>query len=287
MWEILTYVFLIVPFIVVVGLLFYGYSRIAYFLFRYLKPLSAPRRKILQKFPYYRKLSFREKRIFEKRVQRFISIKEFIPREMDLVTQEMKVLIAASAVQLTFGLPEVQLAGFDKIFVYPSKYFSKVNKKYQTGEVDARGTISLAWEAFQDGYRTPDDGFNVGLHEMAHALTFENRKSDFELNIFEKEAYQNWKEAVAKEFRRVREGEKPFLRYYAFSNREEFFPVCVEYFFERPKDFKKERPELYEALCRLLKQDPIACHERKKKIIPRPSYSAVLKRRNPKRQIEN
>lgn len=205
---------------------------------------------------------------------------------MDTVTQEMKVLIAASAVQLTFGLPEVQLAGFDKIFVYPSKYFSKVNKIYQTGEVDARGTISIAWEAFEKGYSNPTDGYNVGLHEMAHALTFENRKSDFELNIFDKETYRDWKKAVVKEFKRIRNGERSFLRYYAFSNQEEFFPVCTEYFFERPVDFKRERPELYEALCKLLKQDPVACHERKK-IISRSPHIRGLKRRDRKQPIHN
>jgi Mlc titration factor MtfA (ptsG expression regulator) len=147
--------------------------------------------------------------------------------------------------------------------------------------VDARGTISLAWEAFQNGYKNPDDSYNVGLHEMAHALMFENRKSDFESNIFDKEAYINWKKAVVKEFKRIRNGEKSFLRYYAFTDREEFFPVCTEYFFEKSFDFKRERPELYGALANLLKQDPVACNERKK-IIPRPAYSRVFKRRTEK-----
>jgi Mlc titration factor MtfA (ptsG expression regulator) len=61
---------------------------------------------------------------------------------------------------------------------------------------------------------------------------------------------------VVREFTKIKQGAKSYLRRYAFYNREEFFPVCTEYFFERPKEFKKERPELYEALSKLLRQDP-------------------------------
>src|SRR5690606_8087455 len=104
MKDVVFHVFLLVPFIVVLGLGFYGYSHIFYFLFTYVKPLSNKRRKILEKFPYYKKLPFKRKLIFENRVQRFISLKEFIPKEMNEVTPEMQVLIAAAAVQLTFGL---------------------------------------------------------------------------------------------------------------------------------------------------------------------------------------
>lgn len=262
MEEALIYVVLLVPVFVVGGLIFYGYSNIIFFVFSYFKPLSIESRKILQKFTYYRKLPFHKKREFEKRVQRFISLKEFIPREMESVTQEMKVLIAASAVQLTFGLSEVQLAGFDKIYVYPTKYFSKINKAYHTGEVDARGHIVISWEAFTEGYNNPDDARNLGLHEMAHALSLVSRLSNYEVNIFEKEAYDNWKSISAQEFQRRKRGAKPYIRRYAFRDREEFFPVCTEYFFERPKEFKEQRPELYDALSRLLKQDPASHCER-------------------------
>lgn len=256
MKELIFHVFLLVPFFVVIGLVFYGYSHIFYFIFTYVKPLSNRRRRILDKFPYYKKLGFKQRLVFENRVQRFISLKEFIPQDMAEVTQEMQVMIAAAAVQLTFGLPEIQLADFDKIYVHPTKYFSKTNQRYHTGEVNPRGYIVLSWEAFEDGYKNPHDGYNVGLHEMAHALSLENIQSDYEQNIFDKDAYRHWKKVSDVEYRKMKRSRKSYLRKYASSDREEFFPVCAEYFFERPQEFKKERPELYQALARLLNQDP-------------------------------
>src|SRR5690242_13617799 len=70
--------------------------------------LPVPKRykEILQKyFSYYQQLSEVNKTKFEKKVAQFVYEKQFIPRQVDEVTIEAKVLIAASAVQLTFGLP--------------------------------------------------------------------------------------------------------------------------------------------------------------------------------------
>jgi MtfA peptidase len=253
------YIFIAVPFVVIAGLVFYGYSHIFYFVFTYFRPLSAERRKILHHFPYYRKLSLRDKHRFEKRVQRFISLKQFVPMGMEEVTREMKVMISACGVQLSFGLPEIQLADFDKILVYPKKYYSRINRRYHTGEVNPKGYIVISWEAFLEGYKKPNDGYNVGLHEMAHALSLENISSDFEENVFERKAYENWKKVSDNEFKKIRRGEKSYLRRYAFHHKHEFFPVCIEYFFEKPNEMKLERPELYEALSLLLKQDPSVC----------------------------
>ena len=70
-------------------------------------------RNILQKyFPYYRQLDDAAKNKFVEKVCVFIYRKRFIPRNVDQVTIEAKVLIAATAVQLTFGLNDIYLDHF-------------------------------------------------------------------------------------------------------------------------------------------------------------------------------
>ena len=41
---------------------------------------------------------------------------------------------------------------------------------------------------------------------------------------------------------------------YATTNRQEFFAVASEYFFERPEMLKKKHPELYETLAKVFNQ---------------------------------
>src|SRR5688572_446284 len=131
---------------------------------------------ILQKyFRYYQLLSPVNKGKFERKVCNFLYSKRFIPRNINEVTIEAKVLIAASAVQLTFGLPNIYLQHFDKILIYPNEYYSSVTKQYHKGEVNPRfGIIVLSWNNFVEGYIKPVDSVNLGLHEMAHALRLQN-----------------------------------------------------------------------------------------------------------------
>ncbi|VAW28317.1 hypothetical protein MNBD_BACTEROID06-301, partial [hydrothermal vent metagenome] len=64
---------------------------------------------------FYQRLPQKSKIIFEQKVNYFLYTKEFIPRTIEEVTDEMKALISATAVQLTFGLPDITLKHFDKI----------------------------------------------------------------------------------------------------------------------------------------------------------------------------
>ncbi len=212
---------------------------------------------ILQKyFPFYNQLDEAGKNKFAQKVCNFIYGKLFIPRNIDEVTVEARVLLAATAVQLTFGLTHVYLQHFNKILVYPNDYYSSITKRYHKGEVNPRfGIIVISWQSFVDGLIIPNDSINLGLHEMAHALRLEN--------IIRSEEYQFFDEALVAKFdefaRHLCQDENrtnSFFRPYACANEHEFFSVAVENFFERPHDFKSSIPELYSVMSKLLNQDP-------------------------------
>src|SRR5690606_15807489 len=221
-------------------------------------PVPQLYREILSRnFDYYRRLRAVDKPKFERKVCSFLYSKQFIPRQMDTVPIEARVLIAASAVQLTFGLPNVYLQHFDKILAYPNEYYSSITRQYHKGEVNPRfGIIVLSWRNFVEGYARPDHPLNVGLHEMAHALRLENiiRHSDFK--FFDEaliEKFDRYARAVCEK----PEERVPFFRPYACTNEHEFFSVAVENFFARPEAFSRELPELYDIMRRLLQQDPL------------------------------
>ena len=221
--------------------------------------MPAVYRSILENyFLYYQRLSPEKKLDFEKRVNRFIRLKHFIPRNLEEVSDEMKVLISASAVQLTFGLHEMYLTHFNRILVYPNSYYSTINHRYHKGEVNPRwGTIVLSWKDFLEGYEQPASAINLGLHEMAHALHLEDKIVNRNRSFLNEKLLDTYKNLSLQIIEKIRNGEDNFFRKYAAQNEEEFFAVSVETFFEKPEEFLANHPRLYHTMAGLLQQDPL------------------------------
>ena len=221
-------------------------------------PLKKSYRAILkQYFAYYMHLSQDDRITFERKLVRFLYSRQFIGRGI-AITDEMKVLIGASAVQLTFGLPRVYLSHFQKILVYPNDYYSTINNKYHKGEVNPRlKLIVLSWPSFVQGYIEHDSGRNLGLHEMAHALHLENRIPNHEFGFFDPNVFESWRQHAQVAMEDIRSGRARFLRPYAAEDIYEFFAVAIEFFFEQPLQLREAMPTTYQLLVKLLNQDPV------------------------------
>ena len=117
-------------------------------------------------------------------IQRFIAEKEFWGSAGLEVTDEMKVVIAASACLLVLGLPEFGLYPRTReVIIYPGEFGETVEaigpdgrrhviEDLQIGEAAYRGPILLAWDSVKRQARRPRSSDNVILHEFAHALDF-------------------------------------------------------------------------------------------------------------------
>lgn len=208
------------------------------------------------KFIFYSKLNDKNKAKFLKRLINFISNKDFHGSGGLDLTDDMIIMISASAIQLTFGLDEYRLDHFSKIFVYPKAYYSKISKQYHKGETNLAGAIILSWNNFTEGYNNPNDKVNLGLHEMAHALRFDKFKSQ-DYDRFFNAYFDKWQTVAKEEFKKTKDQSSTFFREYGGTNINEFFAVCVESFFESPSDFKNIHPELYRHMSILLNQDPL------------------------------
>lgn len=208
--------------------------------------------------PYYRKLKPKHQKEFKKRVAIFIDSKEFIPRQMEYVTEEMKIVVACLAIQLTFGLPQIYLAHFRKILIYPDNYYSTVNHNYHKGEVNPRfGIIVLSWKNLVEGIINETDGINLGLHELAHAIHLENRIANKEFGFMDVTLWKKYLDLAEFEIFKIKSAEPSFFRSAAAIDLHEFFAVLIENFFEKPKALKAYSPSLYNKVTLLLQQDPI------------------------------
>ena len=222
-------------------------------------PLYRSRKKILsQYFSYYQNLTGSDKKRFEHRVQAFISSKKYHGRNI-AIDELIRVLIAACAVQLTFGLPKILLSHFERIIVYPNDYYSTIHQRYHRGEINPRlKAIVLSWHHFLDGYVKKNDGINLGLHEMAHALHLENMIFNEEYDFLDRNALSSWERQAQVEMTRIRQDEGHLFRQYATVSEHEFFAVAVENFFERSEQFQAHMPDLYHAMTLILKQNPLS-----------------------------
>lgn len=211
--------------------------------------------RILKKrFPYYRHLAEELQLRFLIRLQDFMKRKHFIIKNNEGV-KEMPVLVSAAAIQLTFGLASYLFPFYKYIRIYPEEYFRENSFKVLAGN-EQGNIISVAWNHFLNDYEKPDDGSNVGLHEMSHALYIQKmvieegwaRKFSKNYNcllIASKKACQA--EAI---------GISNLYSLYADSDLQEFWAESVELFFEKTRELQQHYPNVYEAMKVLLNQDP-------------------------------
>lgn len=208
-----------------------------------------------QKNSYFKNLSPDAQEVFVTRLFRFMEDKNFIGREGLVITDEIKVLISAAAIQLTFGLKDYMISHLHAINVFPRVFFSKFLNTNLKGLNTQSGVLSLSWNDFKEGFAIEDDKINLGLHELAHALYIdldEEGNYDEHFSTY----FEKWEEVAMQDYHDLKEKRVTFLRDYGGTNMHEFFAVCVEHFFEAPKEFRKELPHLFNFLMLMLNQDP-------------------------------
>jgi Mlc titration factor MtfA (ptsG expression regulator) len=208
----------------------------------------------LSGFDYYKPLNQEGRKKFRERTIQFMLHREFEGGNGLEVTTEMKILISAAAVQLTFGLSKYKIPSLEKVIILPETFRLHMRGDLYKGAVKG-SRMYLSWKDFQEGYAEKDN-LNLGLHEMTHALKLNLLLgSRFDQLFANRLGY--WEEKVEQIFRESDGKAFSFFRKYAQANSAEFFAVCVEYFFENPADFRSKLPEVYYMLSFLLNQDPL------------------------------
>lgn len=212
------------------------------------RKLSLSQKEILkQEFVFYQKLSEKRKKYFEYRVASFIHKYQFNGMADFIITDQIRVLVAATSVMLTFGMRRYLIDVFETIVIYPKVYFSTITQEFHKGEFNPRlKTLVFSWEDFQQGFHLETDNLNLGLHEFAHALHFHGLKSRDQSSIVFSDGYVEIKEYLVRPNVLKLLVASNYFRIYAYTNQMEFLAVVLEHFFETPQVFKKEFPELFE-----------------------------------------
>lgn len=199
-------------------------------------------------FPYYASLSLPFKKRFANRVSLYIMATEFIPKAIAEVPEDVKGLIAANVVMLTFGQEEYRLSKFEKIVAYPHPFPSpQYPKDIHSSEIfEEDGVILFSLEQMIPGASKRNQYYNIALHEYAKIFTRmykDHPYPKFDDSIWEKlEQISGFKTEAVKNYIGL-----PFI---------EPLPVSINYFFTFPEKFKAVLPSLSETYSRIFNQDP-------------------------------
>jgi len=188
-----------------------------------------------------------------------------------VVTDEVRVTIAAQAAILLLGRQTDYYPKLRTILVYPAKYVAEVARPLPGGAVLAgpearlgeawyRGAVVLSWDDVLRGAADPGDADNVVFHEFAHQLDSESGANEGAPDLPTREARARWARVFEREFRRLindlQHALPTLLRPYAATNPAEFFAVVTEYFFELPLALRSRHAELYDEMAAYFQQDP-------------------------------
>ncbi|WP_020560594.1 zinc-dependent peptidase [Thiofilum flexile] len=226
---------------------------------------------IRRNVPTYRYLPTDLQHQLQRLVKQFIYQKEFTGCNGLVITDEIKVTIAASACLLLLNRKTDVFGGLRYILVYPSAFSvpresadeAGLHQSYPAhllGESWANGKVILSWEDVLKGNQDRHDGMNLVLHEFAHQLDSEAGANNGAPVLGSKKRYQRWATVFQREFEALRQaafqGDETLLDYYGATNPAEFFAVVTEVFFEQPQAMQQRHPELFGELKHYYKVDP-------------------------------
>ena len=194
-------------------------------------------------------------------MQVFIAEVPFIGCQGLVVTDAMRVVVAAQACLLLLNRPRAEFVGLREVLLYPGPFrvrrsgvddagLHSETVQVLAGESWEHGQVVLSWPDCQEGAHAPHDGANVVIHEFAHQLDQEGGAANGAPPGALRQ--HQWSPVWSQSFERIRRGfydlapgQQPLFDDYALSAPAEFFATACEVFFERGADLKAQHPALY------------------------------------------
>ncbi len=195
-----------------------------------------------------------------------------------LVSDEMKVIIAAQAVLPVLALGLDYYNGWVEVILYPGAFRVSHGDVDQNGLVSSeshnlsgeswlRGPVILSWEDIEYELHAPHPGYNVVVHEFAHKLDMLNGRANGMPPLHPRMEIDQWTHALSVAFetlqQQVAHQHSTRINAYAATTPAEYFAVVSEYFFTAPDVLGKYCPDVYLQLTQFYRQNPVSRREHK------------------------
>lgn len=232
---------------------------------RIVKPFPSHWTEILEKnVSYYRHLSAEKKKAFQQRMMHFLGGIKITGVQIQ-VEELDEIFVAASAVIPVFGFEEWEYTHIDEVLLYPTTF----NHSFQfddqaedkrvlgmVGDGFMNGKMVLSRNALRNGFQNHTDMHNTAIHEFVHLLDKEDGTIDGIPQVLLNHQYTiPWLDLIHQKMEEIN-NDKSDIRNYGGTSKIEFFAVASEYFFERPDQFRRNHPKLYDMMVKCFGQEP-------------------------------
>ncbi len=225
--------------------------------------------------PFYQNISAADKQKFQTRIALFLRGNEFMPmaelaqgleegekaftgmktddRPEGALPSDLMLLIAATCVQMTFGLKKFLLDKFDHIIVYPRPFPSPTYPEHfhlcETFKEDR--VLMITSEALYHYYNSKQKAYSVGFHLYGEA--FVENYPKIQWPTLEKDIWDKLQLISGYSSDRIH----TYINIPLISAR----PVSISLFFTHSEKFKEILPNLYVAYTKIFNQDPSSVHK--------------------------
>lgn len=219
---------------------------------------------LIEKVAFYKALSELDRRLFDKRVLLFLDTTQIRGYSVE-VTQQDRLLVAAGAIIPVWSFSNWHYFNLHTVTLMKASF----NEEYELGQPDSLitgmvgtgpldGHMVLSQPALHYGFYNSKDKKNVAIHEFAHLIDMADGDCDgFPERLRQYAHFQPWSGFVEKKIAEIH-AKRSNINPYGATNKQEFFAVATEYFFERPKLLQTKHPILYEELMAFYQQDTAA-----------------------------
>ncbi len=198
--------------------------------------------------PFYQNLPVADKTRFRQRMAMYMHANEFKPQGMETVADDLKAVVAASAVQITLGHEDYLMGKFEHIIIYPHPFPSpQFPDQWHASEFyEEDGVIMFSAEQLMPGFMQPHRFFNIGLYEYARVFR----------HCHPEVAFPNIGEEHWPALERISGFPKEKNINYIGLREIDLTALAVSHFFMFPERFREHLPAVYEALTKALNQRP-------------------------------
>jgi len=217
---------------------------------------------LMREVLFYKKMSEVDKIRFQNKVKHFIGTTSITGVKALEVTDELKILVASSAIIPVFLFDGWEYVNLSEVIIYdgavqPNQKNDAEQEGTLLGQVrpfQSKHVLLLSKQYLIQGFQSMNGKSNVGIHEFAHLLDQADGNTDGIPKAFMPEALlAPWTKIMYAEIDKI-VSNKSDINPYALANHAEFFAVVCEYFFENPEKFKENHKELYSLMNEIFRK---------------------------------